>query len=124
MSFFDYHHKYLAPQESLPFVAVDALDDLAFKKVARFLNMVGLLAEFLHVQSNKDYRFNYYYKYLAPVPQFFPFGFNVDVIRMARQIQERPSISYNNVEYPYPEQLRTLSEKFLKDVDSYMTKIA
>mmetsp|Transcript_3045 Transcript_3045/g.3542 ORF Transcript_3045/g.3542 Transcript_3045/m.3542 type:complete len:120 (-) Transcript_3045:45-404(-) len=44
-------------QESLPFVAVDPLDDLAFKKVARFLNMVGLLAEHLQVQSNKDYRF-------------------------------------------------------------------
>jgi len=111
-------------QESLPFVAVDALDDLAFKKVARFLNMVGLLAEFLHVQSKKDYRFNYHHKYLAPTPQFFPFGFDVDVIRSARLVQERPGVSYNGEEHPFLEELRTLSEKFLKDVDSYMTKIA
>jgi len=111
-------------QESLPFVAVDALDELAFKKVARFLNMVGLMAEFLQVESKKDYRFNNHHKYLAPVPQFFPFGFDVDVIRAARQVQEKPSVAYNNQDYQYPEELRALSEKFLKDVDSYMTKIA
>eukprot|EP00747_Dinoflagellata_sp_TGD_P024277 gnl/TRDRNA2_/TRDRNA2_130441_c1_seq2.p1 gnl/TRDRNA2_/TRDRNA2_130441_c1~~gnl/TRDRNA2_/TRDRNA2_130441_c1_seq2.p1 ORF type:complete len:372 (-),score=108.28 gnl/TRDRNA2_/TRDRNA2_130441_c1_seq2:155-1270(-) len=113
-------------QESLPFVAVDALDALSFKKVARFLNMVGLLAEFLGVDSKKDYRFNYHHKYLAPVPQFFPFGYDVEVIRAARQVQERdkPCDNYNGKEYPYPEELRALSEKFLKDVDSYMTKIA
>lgn len=111
-------------QESLPFVAVDALDDLAFKKVARFLNMVGLLAEHLQVESKKDYRFNNHHKYLAPTPQFFPFGFDVDVIRSARQVQEKPSVLFNEKEYQFPEELRALSEKFLKDVDSYMTKIA
>jgi len=111
-------------QESLPFVAVDALDDLAFKKVARFLNMVGLLAEHLQVQSHKDYRFNYHHKYLAPTPQYFPFGFDHDVIRAARQVQERDRVTYNGEEHQYPEELKPLSEKFLKDVDSYMTKIA
>lgn len=111
-------------QESLPFVAVDALDELAFKKVARFLNMVGLLGEYLQVESKKDYRFNEHHKYLAPVPQFFPFGFNVDVIRQARAVQEKPSVVFNDEEHQYPEELRALSEKFLKDVDQYMTKIA
>jgi hypothetical protein len=111
-------------QESLPFVAVDALDDLAFKKVARFLNMVGLLGEHLQVESKKDYRFNHHHKYLSPVPQFFPFGFDVDVIRSARLVQEKPSVVYNGQTYDFPEELRALSEKFLKDVDSYMTKIA
>jgi len=111
-------------QESLPFVAVDALDDMAYKKVARFLNMVGLLGEYLQVESKKDFRFNHHHKYLAPIPQFFPFGFDVDVIRSARAVQEKPSIAYNDQEYQYPEELRALSEKFLKDVDSYMTKIA
>jgi len=111
-------------QESLPFVAVDALDELAFKKVARFLNMVGLLGEYLQVESKKDYRFNHHHKYLAPVPQFFPFGFDVDVIRQARAVQETPSVTFNEQEYQFPEELRAYSEKFLKDVDSYMTKIA
>jgi hypothetical protein len=111
-------------QESLPFVAVDALDDLAFKKVARFLNMVGLLAEHLQVQSKKDYRFNYHHKYLYPTPQFFPFGFDVDVIRQARLVQESSTVTFNEQKHHYPEELRNLSEKFLKDVDQYMTKIA
>jgi hypothetical protein len=111
-------------QESLPFVAVDALDDLAFKKVARFLNMVGLLAEHLQLHTKKDYRFNYHHKYLAPTPQFFPMGFDVDVIRSARLVQEKPSVSYNKEEHMFPEELRAASEKFLKDVDQYMTKIA
>jgi len=31
---------------------------------------------------------------------------------------------FNGHEYPYPEDLKNHSEKFLKDVDSYMTKIA
>lgn len=111
-------------QESLPFVAIDALDELAFKKVARFLNMVGLLGEHLQVESKKDYRFNYHHKYLAPIPQFFPFGFDVGVISDARAVQEKPTVSFNGQEYHFPEELRALSEKFLKDVDSYMTKIA
>jgi hypothetical protein len=111
-------------QESLPFVAVDNLDDLAFKKIARFLNMVGLLAEHLQVHSKKDYRFNFHHKYMAPTPQYFPSGFDVDVIRSARLVQEKPSIEYNKQQYPYPEELRSSAENFLKEVDSYMTKIA
>jgi hypothetical protein len=111
-------------QESLPFVAVDALDDLAFKKVARFLNMVGLLGEHLQIESKKDYRFDLHHQYLAPVPQYFPFGFDVDVIRSARGVQEKPSIFFNGQEYEYAPELKDRSEKFLKDVDSYMTKIA
>merc|ERR1719356_1322611 len=58
------------------------------------------------------------------MPQFFPFGFDVDLIRNARLCQERPSMTVNNEDYNFPPDLRTLSEKFLKDVDSYMTKIA
>mmetsp|Transcript_2273 Transcript_2273/g.4539 ORF Transcript_2273/g.4539 Transcript_2273/m.4539 type:complete len:370 (+) Transcript_2273:100-1209(+) len=116
-------------QESLPFVEVDALDELAYKKVARFLNMVGLLAEHLQVESKKDYRFNYHHKYLAPTPQFFPFGFDVNVIRAARSVQERPSESFNGKDYEFkayhsPSEFRSLSAKFLKDVDQHMTKIA
>jgi hypothetical protein len=111
-------------QESLPFVAVDALDSNAFKKVARFLNMVGLLARDLKADVNKDYRFNNHPKYLYPIPQFFPFGFDVDVIRAARLIQDSPVLTYNGHEYQYPEELKAKAEKFLKDVDSYMTKIA
>merc|ERR1719408_461097 len=113
-------------QESLPFVAVDPLTEDAFKKVARFLNMVGLLGEFLLIESKKDFRFNHHHKYLAPVPQFFPFGYDVNIIRQARDVQEskEPTMTFNGQEYPYPEELRALSEKFLKDIDSYMTKIA
>jgi hypothetical protein len=111
-------------QESLPFVAVDALDELAFKKVSRFLNMVGLLGEYLQVETKKDYRFCEHHKYLAPVPQYFPFGYDVDVIRKARAVQEKPSVVFNDEEHQYPEELRTLSENFLKEIDRYMTKIA
>eukprot|EP00933_Yihiella_yeosuensis_P045840 TRINITY_DN4126_c0_g1_i1.p1 TRINITY_DN4126_c0_g1~~TRINITY_DN4126_c0_g1_i1.p1 ORF type:complete len:358 (+),score=70.97 TRINITY_DN4126_c0_g1_i1:138-1211(+) len=111
-------------QESLPFVAVDKLDELAYKKVARFLNMVGLLAEFLQIQSNKDYRFNYHHKYLAPTPQFFPFGFDVNVIRQAIEVQEKPTLTYNGVSHSYSEEIKLAAESFLKEVDSTMTKIA
>jgi len=111
-------------QESLPFVACDKLDELAIMKVARFLNMVGLLAEHLQVQTKKDYRFNYHHKYLAPTPQFFPFGYDVDCINQARTVQEKPGVTFNGQEYQFGESLRSISEKFLKDVDSYMTKIA
>merc|ERR1712232_15470 len=72
----------------------------------------------------KDYRFNNHPKYLYPIPQFFPFGFDVDVIRAARAIQDNPILTYNGRDYRYPEELKTRAEKFLKDVDSYMTKIA
>jgi len=111
-------------QESLPFVASDILDDFSTKKVARFLNMVGLLSEFLQVGTKKDYRFMYHHQFLAPTPQFFPNGYDADIIKAARKIMERPIDTYNGKEYTFPEELRQLSDKFLKDVDSYMTKIA
>lgn len=111
-------------QESLPFVAVDVLDELSYKKVARFLNMMGLLAEFLKIHSNKDYRFNFHHKYLSPTPQFYPNGFDVNVIRQAREVQEKPGLIYNGVTYNFPEEIRSAAEQFLKEVDSTMTKIA
>jgi len=111
-------------QESLPFVAVDALDEFSFKKVARFLNMVGLLAEHLQIHTNKDCRFNYHHKYLAPTPQFFPFGFDVNVIRQAREAQERPGVTFNGQTHNYADETRAAAETFLKEVDSTMTKIA
>lgn len=111
-------------QESLPFVAIDRLDTYSFQKVSRFLNMVGLLAEFLQVDSNKDYRFNEHHEFLAPQPQYFPFGYDADVIRSAREVQDNPVAKFNGKDYPYPEELRTSSEEFLKAVDRYMTRIA
>eukprot|EP00931_Biecheleriopsis_adriatica_P085149 TRINITY_DN593_c0_g1_i1.p1 TRINITY_DN593_c0_g1~~TRINITY_DN593_c0_g1_i1.p1 ORF type:complete len:371 (-),score=83.05 TRINITY_DN593_c0_g1_i1:143-1255(-) len=111
-------------QESLPFVAVDALDDFAYKKVSRFLNMVGLLGEFLNIQTNKDCRFNYHHRYLAPTPQFFPFGFDSNVIRQAREAQEKPGVTFNGVMHTYSEETKAAAETFLKEVDSAMTKIA
>jgi len=83
-----------------------------------------LLAEYLKVDSKKDYRFMYHHQFLAPTPQYYPNGYDADVIKHARKILERPIDTYNGKEYTFPEELRQLSDKFLKDVDSYMTKIA
>lgn len=111
-------------QESLPFVAMDVLDDAAFKKVARFLNMAGLLAEYLNVEMKRECRFNYHHRYLAPRPQFFPFGFDLAVIKAAREIKDNPSITYNGQTQHFPQELANLAEQFLKKIDGYMTKIA
>lgn len=111
-------------QESLPFVASDILDDFSFKKVARFLNMVGLLTEFSLIETNKAYRFMYHHAFLAPVPQFFPNGYDAEIIKAARKIMERPVVTFNSREYQFPEEIRNHADRFLKDVDSYMTKIA
>jgi len=111
-------------QESLPFVASDILDDFSITKVERFLNMTGLLAEFLQVPSKKDYRFMYHHQFLAPNPQYFPNGFDFAIIKQAKKIMERPIETYNGKEYTYPEELRKLSDKFLREVDHLMTKIA
>jgi len=111
-------------QESIPFVASDILDDFSRNKVERFLNMTGLLSEFLQVPSKKDYRFMYHHQFLAPNPQYFPNGFSMETIIQAKKIMERPIETYNGKEYTYPEELRKLSEKFLREVDHLMTKIA
>merc|ERR1712093_509581 len=58
------------------------------------------------------------------MPQFFPNGYDADIIKAARKIMERPGITFNGQEYQFPEEIRTSADKFLKDVDSYMTKIA
>ncbi|CAK0864345.1 unnamed protein product [Prorocentrum cordatum] len=114
-------------QESLPFVELDPLDEPSIKRIARFLNMIGLLAEHLQLHSKKEgqfnYRFNYHHKYLAPTPQFFPFGYDVNVITQARYVRENANISFNGEEYALPEEIRTASENFLKDVDHYMNRI-
>jgi len=114
-------------QESLPFVEVDPLDDHGIKRIARFLNMIGLLAEHLQLHSKKEgrfnFRFNYHHKYLAPTPQFFPFGYDVNVITQARHVRENANISFNGEMYALSEEIRTASENFLKDVDHYMNRI-
>mmetsp|Transcript_7477 Transcript_7477/g.16961 ORF Transcript_7477/g.16961 Transcript_7477/m.16961 type:complete len:370 (+) Transcript_7477:52-1161(+) len=111
-------------QESLPFVHEDPLDDFAYKKVARFFNMVGLLADFLGVHSNKDYRFNYFHRYLSPTPQFFPTGFDVNVIREARTAKDKPGLTFNGELHTYDPSVKDLADAFLREVDTTMTKIA
>merc|ERR1712137_1294138 len=75
-------------QDSLPYVKTDSLDDMLYKNIARFLNMVGLLADHFEVGTKKDYRFDYHHKYLKPTPQFFPLGYDIDVIRSARRVKD------------------------------------
>jgi len=100
------------------------LDDFAYKKVARFFNMVSLLADFLGVHSNKDYRFNYFHRYLSPTPQFFPTGFDVNVIREARTAKDKPGLTFNGELHTYDPSVKDEADKFLREVDSVMTKIA
>lgn len=54
-------------QESLPFVASDVLDEGSFKKVSRFLNMLGLITEFVKADESKEYRFKYHHPLVHPV---------------------------------------------------------
>lgn len=88
------------------------------------MNMVGLLAEWLHVEMKRDCRYRYHHKYLAPRPQFFPFGFDLSTVMAARQLKINPSVSYNGRSYVFPQDLSTDAAKFLVDVDDYITTIA
>lgn len=111
-------------QESLPFVNSDSMDDSSLKRVARFLNMVSLLAEHLQISSEKDYRFHFHHKFLAPSPQYFPSGFDINVIREAKDVQDKKPASFNGQLYPFDPEIQAKAEFFLKEVDNYMTKIA
>lgn len=112
-----------AKNDSFPYVSADALDDVRYRKVGRFLTMVGLLAEHLCLHSQKDHRFKFYHEYLAPMPQYYPSGFDIDVIRGARELGESTTVVYNGVEYTYPEELQAHSIVFLQDVDKYVSLI-
>lgn len=70
-------------QESLPFVASDILDDQSLRKVAKFLNMLGILAEFSKAEKSKEYRFQMHHRLVAPLPQFFPKGYPASLIKIA-----------------------------------------
>ena len=75
----------VAVQEALPFVQSDLLDELAWKRVARFLNILGLLAkshigpaqprqERVHIRVEKlmRYRFELSHHFSAVSHQFNP----------------------------------------------------
>ncbi|KAF4735358.1 hypothetical protein FOZ62_027518 [Perkinsus olseni] len=111
-------------QESLPFVASDPMAEDEYKKVARFLSMLGMLCDMCEVQSDKGYRTRNYHKLLDPRPNFDPKGFPVAVVRAARGIQDEPSLCYNGKRYQFSDEVKEKAESFLKDIDREMNLIA
>ena len=117
-------------QESLPFVASDVLDELSFRKVARFLNMVGLLSAATPMagvgpfDNPKEYRFRFHHELVLPIPQYFPLGYSAGLIKVARQVCLNNTVLFNNVTYEYPIELAAAADVFLKTLDADMTKIA
>jgi hypothetical protein len=114
----------VAVQEALPFVQSDLLDELAWKRVARFLNILGLLAKYCMVDSPKEYRFRYHHKYLAPAPQYFPEGYTRQIVEAARTVVDNPYITFNGKEYSFPEDLKHRADDFLKHLDLFLTNVA
>ncbi|KAF4754499.1 hypothetical protein FOZ63_009011, partial [Perkinsus olseni] len=111
-------------QESLPFVASDPMAEDEYKKVARFLSMLGMLCDMCEVQSDKGYRTRNYHKLLDPRPNFDPKGFPVAVVQAARGIQDEPSLCYNGKRYQFSDEVKEKAESFLKDIDREMNLIA
>lgn len=114
----------VAIQESLPFVNNDILNEMDMKKVARFLNMLGLLAEYTKAAGGKEYRFRLHHRLLYPAPQYYPYGYPASIVTEARAVVDKPFLTFNGKDYPLSEELRNKSDMFLKNVDSYMTSIA
>jgi len=117
---FQYLRECISIQESLPFVASDLLDDLASKRVARFLNLVGLLAEFCQAENSKEYRFLLHHHLLEPVPQYHPFGYPAGIVKSARWVIENPAAVFNSQQHSFPEDLKASADHFLKEIDSTM----
>lgn len=114
-------------QESLPFVASDILDDASIRKVARFLNMIGLLAEFVRCDRSKEYRFKFHHPLALPSPQYFPMGYPAHLIKVARQIVGMTIVKYNDQEFDYnkiTEGLPEQADQFLKSLDTSFTTLA
>ncbi|CAD7957039.1 unnamed protein product [Amoebophrya sp. A120] len=117
----------IAIQESLPFVASDVLDDLSFRKVARFLSMLGLLTVFVKADASKEYRFKLHHMLAFPPPQYFPTGYPASLIKVARAICASTAVSFNGRDFDYNEiapELAAKSEEFLKMLDTSMTTLA
>ncbi|KAF4674349.1 hypothetical protein FOL47_009371 [Perkinsus chesapeaki] len=110
-------------QESLPFVATDTIADDDFKRVARFLSMLGRLCDMCEIHSDKSYRPRNHHKYLDPPPSFDPKGFPVAVVKAARAIQDEPSLTYNGKRYEFSDEVKEKAETFLKDIDKETTLI-
>lgn len=115
-------------QESLPFVSTDPIDADSLKRVARFVHMVGVLAEFCGTDSDKSYRHLLHHKLLTPRPQLFPRGYRAELVQNARSVTEAPSgaptLVYNGVSYDLPADLPDASALFLRQLDAHVTKIA
>lgn len=109
--------------EGLPVLSTEGLSQADWKKVSLFLTILGLLAEHTQSQSSRDFRFQFYHQYLAPPPQLYPSGFDVDVLRKVRQAQEQGKVEYNSKFYYLPTEIEAKAEKFLKDVDAGFNKI-
>jgi len=114
----------VAVQEALPFVQSDLLDEVSWKRVARFLNILGLLAAYCNIGKNKDYRFRYHHKYYSPAPQYFPQGYSREIVQAARNVVDNPFIAFNGKEYTFPEELKLKADDFLKHLDIFLTNVA
>ncbi|KAF4692049.1 hypothetical protein FOZ60_014183 [Perkinsus olseni] len=112
-------------QESLPFVASDPMAEDEYKKVARFLSMLGMLCDMCEVQSDKGYRTRNYHKLLDPRPK-------LSTLKASRWLSFGPPEAYR-MSPPYATTERGISflmklkekaESFLKDIDREMNLIA
>jgi len=116
-------------QEALPFVQSDMLDEPAWRKVARFLNILDLLGQWAcngdkSLQNNKHYRFKYHHKFGLPAPQYFPSGYTRGIVEAARNLCDQPFISFNGKEYAFDENLRSEADIFLRQIDVFLTGVA
>eukprot|EP00388_Colpodella_angusta_P019125 GDKJ01047784.1.p1 GENE.GDKJ01047784.1~~GDKJ01047784.1.p1 ORF type:complete len:685 (-),score=171.53 GDKJ01047784.1:386-2440(-) len=77
--------------------------------LARLLNLFSQLSKYFGtfryepVVAKKDYRFHNTHNLAAPEPQYFPNGYNLETINLARKAQSSlpPALTYNGVQYPF-----------------------
>uniref|UniRef100_A0A0G4HFW1 Uncharacterized protein n=1 Tax=Chromera velia CCMP2878 TaxID=1169474 RepID=A0A0G4HFW1_9ALVE len=100
-------------KERLPAVEEGILTEEETRVIARMLNLVGSLAELFPIESSKDYRFQLHHRFLHPTPQFFPWGYPVEMVERAKAIMDRSVMTVNNQDFPLG-QLQRQAANFLK----------
>lgn len=99
----------LKNENNLVFPEAVVFDPQSEISLARLLNLFSQLSSYFGtfryepVVCKKDYRFHNTHNLSAPEPQYFPSGYNLETIILAKKAQSSlpPALAYNGIQYPF-----------------------
>ena len=87
-------------------------------KFSKVLHYLGTIANMRSIGLKKEYRFQLRHPLSIPKPQLYPIGYPIDVVRVARNFIDKPTILLNQQEFTHSESTKTAAREFLTAIET------